>query len=318
MAERPQRSPEEAGPVRSIVLLVDDTPDTLAMLTDALEQSGYTALIATGGAAALAICARVTPDIILMDAMMPGLDGFETCRRLKQTGAVAHVPVVFMTALSETAHIVKGFEAGGVDYVTKPIVLDELFARLRVHVSNARAAQSTRLALDTTGRYLLAVDRAGALLWASPQAGRLLAAGLAQPEGSVTLPPAVAADLAGAAAAGGTSQPVTIASMVAGAAPLVLTYLGPIGGDEFLFQLASRDERRDETLLRERYALTMREAEVLLWLARGKSNRDIAEILALSPRTVNKHLEGVFTKLGVENRASAAVMASRVLGGGAG
>ena len=67
-------------------------------------------------------------------------------------------------------------------------------------------------------------------------------------------------------------------------------------------------------MLRERYALTGREAEVLLWIARGKSNRDIAAILALSPRTVNKHLEGIFTKLGVENRASAAVMAARALG----
>lgn len=297
--------------MRDIVLLVDDTPDTLAMLTDALEQSGFTALIATGGAAALAVCARVTPDVILLDAMMPGLDGFETCRRLKQTAAVAHVPVIFMTALSETAHIVQGFEAGGVDYVTKPIVLDELFARLRAHLANARAAQSTRRALDTTGRYLLAADRTGALRWASPQAERLLAEAAGTAGGPPGLSPAVAAGIA-AALEGGGPQPVAIAG---GTAALSLTYLGPIGGAEFLFQLSSRDERRDEAVLRERYALTGREAEVLLWIARGKSNRDIAAILALSPRTVNKHLEGIFTKLGVENRASAAVMAARALGG---
>lgn len=299
-------------PMRDIVLLVDDTPDTLAMLTDALEQSGFTALIATGGAAALSVCARVTPDVILLDAMMPGLDGFETCRRLKQTAAVAHVPVIFMTALSETAHIVQGFEAGGVDYVTKPIVLDELFARLRAHLSNARAAQSTRRALDTTGRYLLAADRSGALRWASPQAERLLAGAAGAADGA--LPPRIAAEIAAALEGGGT-RPVALAG---GATALSLTYLGPIGGDEFLFQLASRDERRDEAVLRERYALTGREAEVLLWIARGKANRDIADILALSPRTVNKHLEGIFTKLGVENRASAAVMAARALGRGGG
>lgn len=304
-------------PVRDIVLLVDDTPDTLAMLTDALEHSGFTALIATGGAAALSVCARVTPDVILLDAMMPGLDGFATCRRLKQTAAVAHVPVIFMTALSETAHIVQGFEAGGVDYVTKPIVLDELFARLRAHLANARAAQSTRRALDTTGRYLVAADRTGALRWASPQAERLLAGAMGTADGLATLPlalpPAVAAAIAAALEDGGT-QPVAIAG---GPNALSLSYLGPIGGDEVLFQLASHDERRDEAVLRERYTLTGREAEVLLWIARGKANRDIADILALSPRTVNKHLEGIFTKLGVENRASAAVMAARALGGGA-
>ncbi|MFC7610259.1 response regulator transcription factor [Teichococcus aestuarii] len=82
-----------------------------------------------------------------------------------------------------------------------------------------------------------------------------------------------------------------------------------------LLRVTATDPRAEETRLRERLGLTAREAEVLLWLARGKSNRDIAEILVMSPRTVNKHLETVFTKLGVENRASAAALAVRVLGG---
>lgn len=302
--------------VRDIVLLVDDTPDTLAMLTDALEQSGFTALIATGGAAALSVCSRVTPDVILMDAVMPGMDGFETCRRLKQESAVAHVPVIFMTALSETEHIVQGFSAGGVDYVTKPIVLDELFARIRAHLGNARAAQSARLALDTAGRFLLAVDRAGALVWASPQAGRLLQAAYPASGGQAVLPAEAGPGIV-AATAGGSTQIVVLPPSPEAALRLELTALGPIGAGEFLFQLTGRDERADEEALRRRYpVLTMREAEVLLWIARGKSNRDIGEILSLSPRTVNKHLEGIYTKLGVENRASAAVMAARALGGG--
>ena len=312
MAEPPIRG-TAPPPTRDVVLLVDDTPDTLAMLTDALEQAGYTALIAAGGMAALAICARVTPDVILLDAMMPEIDGFETCRRLKAASGVAHVPVIFMTALSDTEHIVQGFSAGGVDYVTKPIVLDELFARLRAHLANARAAQSARLALDTAGRFLLAVDRGGALLWASPQASRILRE--AYPDAGAALPPAALPEIVAAMADGG-SQGVVLPPMAEGEVRLELTAVGPTGAGEFLFQIARRAARNDEEALRRRYGLTMREAEVLLWIARGKANRDIADILALSPRTVNKHLEGIYTKLGVENRASAAVMAARVLDGG--
>ena len=96
------------------------------------------------------------PDVILMDALMPGTDGFETCRRLKQNKALAHVPVIFMTGLSDTEHIIEGLEAGGVDYVTKPIVPGELLARIRVHLANARIAHSARTALDAFGRFLLA------------------------------------------------------------------------------------------------------------------------------------------------------------------
>src|ERR1700742_5106483 len=107
---------------RDIVLVVDDSPETLRMLTDAIEQAGMTVLVARESEAALSIIERVLPDVILMDALMPGTDGFETCRRLKQNKALAHVPVIFMTGLSDTEHIIEGLEAGGGDYVTKPIV----------------------------------------------------------------------------------------------------------------------------------------------------------------------------------------------------
>jgi DNA-binding NarL/FixJ family response regulator len=314
MADAP--APPPLHGLRDIVLLVDDTPDTLAMLTDALEHSGFTVLIATGGAAALSICTRITPDLILLDAVMPGLDGFETCRRLKQMSAVSHVPVIFMTALSETEHIVQGFGAGGVDYVTKPVVLDEIFARIRTHLTNARAAQSARLALDTAGSFLLAVDRTGALLWSTPQASRLLQQAYPLPNGAVALPPEVATEIL-AAATGGASPLVALpVSTAPGAGSLQLGFLGTVGSGEYLFRLTRQDERQNEEALRRRYGLTAREAEVLLWIARGKSNRDIADILMLSPRTVNKHLEGIYTKLGVENRASAAVLANRVWSGG--
>src|SRR3954467_15012958 len=161
---------------RDIVLVVDDSPETLRMLTDAIEDAGMTVLVAREGEYALSIIERVLPDIILMDALMPGTDGFETCRRLKQNKALAHVPVIFMTGLSDTEHIIQGLEAGGVDYITKPIVPGELLARIRVHLANARIAHSARLALDVFDRFLLAANQAGQVRWCTPQAGKLLGA----------------------------------------------------------------------------------------------------------------------------------------------
>lgn len=299
----------EAPPFRDSVLVVDDTPDALGFLTEALERSGFTALVATGGVQALALLGRITPDLILLDAMMPGLDGFETCLRIK-AGPAAHVPVIFMTALSETEHIVKGLSVGGVDYVTKPIIVDELLARIRVHLGNARNAQSARAALDTSGSYLVAADRSGRIVWSTPQALRLLQEGA--PAGAAALPAEVAAWLLEALAA--TPPEPMVLPRVGDRPALRLSYLGASGPDELLLRLSLSETRSEADTLRAKFGLTPREAEVLLWLARGKPNRDIAEILDLSPRTVNKHLETIFAKLGVENRASAAVLTTRALG----
>src|SRR5579864_499692 len=159
---------------RDIALVVDDSPETLRLLTDALDGAGMTVMVAMDGAAALRIVEQITPDIVLLDAVMPGMDGFETCRRLKRDAGFSNVPVIFMTGLAETEHIVGGLEAGGVDYVTKPIVIEEMLARIRVHLANARMTQSARAALDVSGRFLLAVNRAGKIMWSTPQAQKLL------------------------------------------------------------------------------------------------------------------------------------------------
>ena len=296
---------------RDIVLVVDDSPDTLSLLTDAIERSGATVLVAITGDAALQILGQITPDIILMDAVMPGMDGFETCRRLKARPDLGHVPVIFMTGLSETEHIVKGLEAGGVDYVRKPIVPDELLARIRVHLANARTTQSARLALDTTGRFLFAVDRRGIVRWSTPQAARLL--GEFQPEtgSDRSLPAAARSWLQGREAPGASPAPLTLTDRTG--RHVQLTFIGRIGGDEILLRLAENAGEPHVAQLRQALGLTAREAEVLLWVWRGKPSRDIGEILGLSPRTVTKHLEQVYAKLGVENRTSAAAAASRCL-----
>jgi DNA-binding response OmpR family regulator len=298
-----------------IVLVVDDSPDTLRMLTDALEEAGMTVLVALEGSQALTIVTKITPDVILMDAVMPSMDGFEACRALKHNKMLAHVPVIFMTGLSETQHIVKGLEAGGVDYVTKPIVPDELLARIRVHLANARLANSARAALDASGRYLLAANTAGGVLWCTPQTAKLLGLAFVDFHGEgYMLPSDVREWLQRRARSEMASDQVALSSSTS-AIKLQLSYVGQIAPDEILLRLLEGEFENDNLVLKRKLALTQRESEVLMWIARGKSNRDIAEILSLSPRTVNKHLEQIYAKLGVENRASAAALAVRMLGG---
>jgi DNA-binding response OmpR family regulator/DNA-binding CsgD family transcriptional regulator len=297
---------------RDTVLVVDDTPETLSFLTDTLDQAGFTVLIATDGDSALELVDQVTPDLVLMDALMPGIDGFEACRRLKHEKQLSHMPVIFMTGLSDTEHVVQGLAAGGVDYVTKPIVVDELLARIRVHLANARIAHGTHAALDATGRFLLATDLSGRLLWSTPKARKLLAELFpAQNEQAASLPAELVEQLMHLRGAGPRSTGSV--TMEIGSRRLEVSVLSRIGPDELLFRLAEVVTRGDEQLLQQALALTTREAEVLLWISRGKANREIGEILSISPRTVNKHLEQVFVKLGVENRAAAAARAVRTL-----
>jgi DNA-binding NarL/FixJ family response regulator len=291
---------------RDIALVVDDSPETLRMLTDALDAAGMTVMVAMDGNAAIRIAQQIRPNIVLLDAIMPGIDGFETCRRLKRETSVANAPVIFMTGLSETEHIVKGLEAGGVDYVTKPIVIEEMLARIRVHLANARLTQSARAALDVSGRFLLAVNQQGTVLWATPQAQKLLndhLVGIA--DEPMVLPAPMLQWLDHMQKPGGKAVP---------SAPfpdndlLRLQYMGKAGPEEILLRLAKESVAVPAEFSRE-LGLTGREGEVLSWLSKGKSNRDIAQILGLSPRTVDKHLEQIYAKLGVENRTAAAAIA---------
>lgn len=294
---------------RDTLLVVDDTPETLGFLTDTLDGAGFTVLIATDGASALELVDQITPDLVLMDAVMPGLDGFETCRRLKNDKLLTHLPVIFMTGLSETEDVVRGLAAGGIDYVTKPIVIDELLARIRVHLVNARITRGSRAALDATGRFLLATDNAEQLLWCTPKAKQLLAELFPDSAGVLSggLPPAIIERLRYLRLA--RSRASVRSYLDVGNRRLELSFLSSLGPDELLFRLTEVNESADEQLLQRSLELTFREAQVLLWISRGKSNREIGEILNISPRTVNKHLEQVFVKLGVENRAAAAARA---------
>ncbi|WP_437320363.1 response regulator [Sorangium sp. So ce385] len=126
--------PEGARP--ETLLIVDDTPANLAVIIDHLEDQGFEIAIAQDGEEAVERAELLRPDLILLDVVLvPGIDGFETCRRLKASASTREIPVIFMTALADTADKVAGFEAGGVDYVTKPFHLDEVVARVRTHVA---------------------------------------------------------------------------------------------------------------------------------------------------------------------------------------
>jgi DNA-binding NarL/FixJ family response regulator len=213
----PMPLPPESRSERNVVLLIDDVPDTVRMIAEALDQAGFTVQVATDGASALKRVARIRPDAVLLDACMPGMDGFETCRQLKLAQGMRTVPVIFMTGLSETERIVEALAAGGIDYLVKPVAPDELVARLHAHL---RVARELNAAIDT---------------------------------------------------------------QAAGDRP------------------ANREN-----------PLTQREMDVLEWVAHGKTNRDIGEILSTSPRTVNKHLEHIYEKLGVETRTAAGAQFGRL------
>ncbi|MGX1167272.1 DNA-binding NarL/FixJ family response regulator [Bradyrhizobium sp. USDA 372] len=292
---------------RDVALVVDDSPETLRLLTDALDGAGMTVMVALDGAAAMRIVDQITPDIILLDAVMPGIDGFETCRRLKRDAGLANVPVIFMTGLAETEHIVRGLEAGGVDYVTKPIVIEEMLARIRVHLGNARLTQSARAALDVSGRFLFAVDRQGNLLWATPQAQKLLSDHHGAQADDFVLPPALLQWLEQAKIKSGSKSQ---AASLPDNPQLRFYYMGETAPNEFLLRLSKEAGTALPPEFTSELGLTTREGEVLAWLSKGKTNRDIAQILGLSPRTVDKHLEQIYAKLGVENRTAAAAIAA--------
>jgi len=292
------------------VLIVDDSPGTLGFLTEALERERFTVLVALRGERALATVQQMRPDLVLMDAVMPELDGFETCRRLKRMPGAETIPVIFMTGLSDTDHVIRGLEAGGVDYVTKPVVPQELVARIRVHLAGAQLVASAHAAIDAAGHALFAAGSDGKLRWATPGAVRLLARVLV-PD-SATLPPRICSllgeqdsrdvvELPSAGADGGSDGSLDI------------RLVGRIGPDETLLRIALAQPSQEEARVRARLPVTPREAEVLMWLTRGKSNRDIGEILGLSPRTVNKHLEQIYAKLGIENRSSAVALTLQAL-----
>lgn len=295
------------------VLVVDDTPASLGVVCDALRREGVRVLLADSGAAARDVLSRSQPDLVLLDVVMPGEDGFAVCASLQTQPATATIPVIFLTAIDAPEQKVRAFAAGAVDYVTKPVHVPELVARVHVQLElrsarrkletqNAQLEAEVALRLDAEAQLASSLDRAvllygrhGDLLFATRLAHDLLA------KYFPGTPPSPAL------AAGGTFR------TPADDATLHARRFTETGRDD-LVMIALEEEHAPpgpSALLA--LGLTARQAEVAYWVAQGKTNPEIAVILAASPRTIDKHMERILERLGVENRASLSLRANEIL-----
>lgn len=293
-------------------MIVDDTPANLAVLSDALVENGYRVLVATDGYSAIDQLGYIKPDLILLDGMMPGIDGFETCRQIKQNPLTAAIPVLFMTALGELDDLLRGFDEGAVDYIVKPFRNEEVLARVGAHINQARLTSRVEEVLQQSGLSALAIDTTGTITWISPAANALLATSGDSTPAAPKLPP-VLLDFALSYIRGQQhNAPVRFQLGDLSAKISECAYVGDRAG-EYLLQLQKTGSEPNVDALRNDLGLTAREAEVLMWISRGKTNKDIGEILGSSPRTVNKHLEHIFEKLGVSTRSAAVSVAMQSL-----
>ena len=163
------------------ILIVDDAPDSLGALRTIMLRQGYQTFVATSGERALDIALRVKPDLVLLDIVMPGMDGLEACRRLKAHPATARIPVIFISARDETADIVAGFDIGAADYIPKPLRMEEVCARVRAQLrmrttSETQTAQADRLRMivNSMDQGLLIVEASGRIQYANPACDRYL------------------------------------------------------------------------------------------------------------------------------------------------
>lgn len=288
------------------VMIVDDTPANLAVLSDALIENGYRVLVATDGYSALEQLGYVKPDLILLDGMMPGIDGFETCRRIKDNPLTVSIPILFMTALGELDDLLRGFDEGAVDYIVKPFRTEEVLARVGAHINQARLGIRVEEALTISGLNALSIDSTGNITWITPAARELLAdADLSS--NHKQLPPVLLEFALSYIRSGQQNAPLRFQLGALSAKISACTI-----AHEYLLLLQRSSSGPNVDALRSDLGLTAREAEVLMWISRGKTNRDIGEILGSSPRTVNKHLEHIFEKLNVSTRSAAVAAALQV------
>jgi diguanylate cyclase (GGDEF)-like protein/PAS domain S-box-containing protein len=163
------------------ILIVDDAPDNISLLRTVLLRQGYQTFIATSGDRAIEIAQRIRPDLVLLDVVMPGMDGLEACRRMKAHPATARIPVIFMSARGDTDDIVAGFDTGAADYIPKPLHVEEVCARVRAQLRlssgsqvQKEQAERLRMIVDSMDQGLLIVERCGRIQYANPACDRYL------------------------------------------------------------------------------------------------------------------------------------------------
>lgn len=294
------------------ILVIDDVPENLGLLLDSLGTAGYRVLVAESGESAMAQLEHEVPDLILLDQRLPGMDGLEVCRRIRARAEWGDVPILFLTAVSDLEEKVRALDAGAVDYVTKPIEPAEVLARVRTHLRIAalqRALQeevdmrreAEEQLRDSLDRALIVAGWNGEIRFATRRAQTLLYAAPA-PSPLRALPPGVLEFLRGGGGPG---------TAWSGAEMRLLRAATPT--EPGVLELSAPDQATPAALLP--MGLTPREAEVLFWVSEGKTNGEIGIILSSARRTVEKHVEHILEKLGVENRAAAIREALRVRAG---
>ena len=289
---------------RSRILVVDDTPANLSLLLDALTDAGHEILVAESGRSALSLLEHTTPDLVLMDLVMPGMDGVATCRRMKERAECAAIPVLFMTAIDEPAQKLRAFEAGALDYITKPVFPPEVLARvsahLQIHALQKSLADELALRVEAENQLSHSLDRAVLL---------------ADAGGRIVFSTRLALDLLHKHFPDRTDGVLPHELGRDPDSPLVARRFGERerAGDELqMIVFEERGSPPGPAALMQ-LGVTAREAEVLYWIAQGKSNPDIATILGANVRTVHKHVEHIFQKLGLETRNAAMLAALEVL-----
>ena len=312
-------------PPRQTILIVDDVPANLGVLLDFLDTAGYEVLVAESGEGALSQLAYARPDIILLDVTMPGIDGYETCRRLKAEERWRDTPVLFLTALNETADKVRGFEVGAVDFISKPLHPEEVLARVRAHLQirslqqdleekNALLEKAVALRMEAENQLQQSLDRAVLIVcernrieFCTRLARRLLERYFPDAQGGAVLPDPLVAWSANGSAKGSWSRGLAETRLE------VRMFSEPRPGACFMLLLEERAVAGGSPASLLSLGLTNREAEVLFWIAHGKTSPEIAIILEAAPNTVKKHVQNILLKLGVETRLAAALRATEIL-----
>ena len=310
---------------RARVFVVDDVPANLGVLLTCLDDAGYEVLVASSGDKALARLDQVQPDLILLDVNMPGIDGYETCRRLKADARWREVPVLFLTALGEPVDKMQGFAVGAADYITKPLHTGEVLARVRAHLrirafqqtleeKNAllEAAMAWRLEAEAQlqqglGQAVIVVDPQGTVSFCSRLARRLLERYFADHADADTLPAPLTRWL-GDGVATGSWQPGSAESRLD-----VQRFSSGQPGAPLMLLLEERVLAAHSPARLLALGLTAREAEVLYWAAHGKSNAEVAAILSTAPGTVKKQMASILYKTGSDTRLIAALRAAELL-----
>lgn len=315
--------PESTPPC---ILIVDDVPANLGVLLDVLDTAGYAVLVAESGEGALSQLAYAQPDIILLDVTMPGMDGYETCRRLKADARWRDTPVFFLTSLNEPVDKVRGFEAGAVDYITKPLHAEEVLARVRTHLQlralrreleerNALLQEAVALRLEAEDQLQQSLDRAVLIVrhgdhieFCTRMARRIIERHFPGHADPAVLPAALAAWAAGESRSASWRQDTPEARLEA------RLFTGGTPDHSFMLTLEETPLSLDSPGSLLRLGLTTREAEVLYWIAHGKTSPEIALILHAALNTIKKHVQNILLKLGVETRLAAALQAAEILG----